>query len=326
VRALVTGASGFIGSHLVDRLIAEGHTVTALIRESSRLRWLKNKPVKLVTGDVRQLESLQMAVEFQDVIFHVAGAILSPNTRGFEQTNHFGSENMMEAIMTYNPDVQKVVYVSSLAAGGPTLPERPIKESDDPNPISAYGRTKLAGEEVVLSYADRLNVVVIRPPVVYGPRDRGVLNFFRLVAKGVKLNLGFRERYLSIIHVTDLVTALILAGLNQDSSGSYYVDDGTSGWTWLDLQHHIANAMETTARTFRIPLTPLFIYAALSTASQRFFHSRGWINLDKFREMVQQAWLCDSSRIQNQLGYQPSVSIEKGMKNTAEWYREIGWL
>lgn len=326
MRVLVTGASGFIGSHLVDRLLEDGHALTALVRETSRLRWLEDKPVRLVTGDVREPESLGSAVAQQNLIFHVAGAILSPDARGFDETNRTGTENLMEAISTHNPNVRKVVYVSSLAAGGPTLPQRPLRETDPPGPINAYGRTKLAGEETVLSYTDRLNVVAVRPPVVYGPRDRGVLNFFRLAAKGIKLNLGFRERLISVIHVSDLVEALTVAGLSEDSSGTYYADDGTEGWTWLELQSEIAEALGVTARTVRVPLTPLFVYAALATVTQRLFHTKGWINLSKFREMTQRAWLCDSSRIQEELGYRPAVPAERGLTETAEWYSKAGWL
>ena len=327
MKALVTGASGFIGSHLVDRLLQENYEVTALIRKTSRLRWLENKPIRLTMGDLREPESLVEAVTDQDFIFHLAGVILARNTQEFAETNHHGTENLMEAIMAHNPRVKKTIHVSSLAAGGPTTSDYPLTEEDGSRPISAYGKTKYAGEQTVLSYKDRLNVSVIRPPVVYGPRDKGVLKFFQLIEKHIRVNLGFRNRYASIIHVSDLVEAILLAATRETMSGAlYYVGDGGKPRTWIDFQNEIAGVLETWSVKIRVPLALMFLTASLLHGFYLITGKATWINLDKYRELSQEAWLCDGSKIQRELGYTPNVTAPEGIRQTAAWYREMGWL
>lgn len=327
MKALVTGASGFIGSHLVDGLIREGHEVTALVRKTSRLHWLENKPVELVTGDVLHRDSLTDAVKNQDVIFHVAGMIVARSTRAFMRTNHAGTENLMETIVKHNPGVKKVVYVSSMAAGGPTTPDRPMTEEDPSHPISAYGKSKYLGEETTLSYKNEFHVTAIRPPVVYGPRDRGVLKFVRLVAKKIKINPGSRDRYVTLIHVSDLIEALILTATKETKNGEmYYVDDGTPVRTWLELQDLVADALNKKAFNIRIPLALAFLTATVMEVQQRVSGKRAWINLDKYREFSQRAWLCDGTKIREQLGFTPNTTLSEGLRETISWYRKMGWI
>lgn len=327
MKALVTGASGFIGSHLVDALTAAGHDVTALVRTTSNLRWLENSPARLATGDVQDKNSLSDAVAEQDIIFHVAGAVIARDSQGFDNTNYIGSENIMEAILHHNYNVKKVIYVSSLAAGGPTIPEHPLTEKDPSQPVSDYGASKLRGEESVLSYSDRLHTVAIRPPIVYGPRDKGLLTFFRIVQRHLKINLGMSHRFATLIHVSDLVQAMILMAEENTINGSYYyVDDGIPARSWLDIQNEVAKALNTWAVPLKLPLALAFVSIALVHMIQKITGKRSFLNLSKYSELAQRAWICDGKRIQDELGYTPKMTAEEGLRETAEWYREMGWL
>jgi len=327
MKTLVTGASGFIGSHLVDQLIDDGHEVTGLIRETSSRRWLENKPVRLVTGDIRNADSLTDAVKEQEVIFHVAGSIIARNYKKFEETNHTGTENLMKKILAHNPNVKKVIYVSSIAAAGPTTPDHLLTEEDPSYPINAYGKSKYAGEQTVLSYSDKINVLIIRPPVVYGPRDKGVLKFFQLVAKHIKIKLGYRDRYVTVIHVSDLVDAMLLTLQKETETGElYYVDDGTPKRKWLEIQNKIARIMGKRTVNIRIPLTFLFLVSATMDGIQRMSRKKNWISLDKYKELSQQAWLCDGTKIEKTVGYSPKITLEKGLQQTIAWYQEKGWI
>lgn len=258
MKSLVTGASGFIGSHLVDALLDEGHQVSALIRPTSRTRWLDGKPIRLITGDVRDPDSLKEAVRDQAYVFHAAGKVAGRNFKEFNETNHIGTRNLMEAIVNHGPKVEKVIYVSSMGAGGPTTPEHPLTEEDPNRPVSLYGKSKYLGEQVVFEYQDRFDVVAVRPPIVYGPRDMGTLSFFRLVKRHIRLNLGFRDRYATLAHGSDVARALVLVASREDARGKfYYLDDGNPVTTWLDLQDLIRGTLGSWTVTIRMPL-PLF--------------------------------------------------------------------
>jgi len=327
MKILVTGVSGFIGSHLVDGLLAKGHDVTGLVRETSSLRWLENKPVRLITGDIRDADSLTDAVKNQDVIFHVAGDVISRNYQSFMETNKNGTENVMMTILSGNPGIKKVIYISSLSAAGPTTPDKLLTEKDPSYPISAYGRSKYEGEKTVLYYKDKINVLIIRPPVVYGPRDKGTLIFFHLIKKHFKVNLGYRDRYVTIVHISDLVDAMLLAALKDTESGElYYIDDGTPKRTWNEIQKNIAEMMNRWTLNIRIPLTVLFLLAASMDGLQRITHRKTWINLSKYRELSQQAWLCNGVKIQKQLGYTPKIDLMYGLRLTIEWYQKMEWI
>ncbi|MCH8010403.1 MAG: NAD(P)-dependent oxidoreductase [Candidatus Marinimicrobia bacterium] len=326
-KVLVTGANGFIGSHLVDRLLEKNYEVTALVRETSRLGWLKNKPIRMITGDIRFPDTLPDVVKDQDAIFHVAGVINGKNYSDYADTNHTGTENLMNAILKHNPSIQKVIYLSSLSTGGPTTPDHPLTEADPSNPLTAYGKTKYAGERVVLDLHDRLNVIAIRPPVVYGARDLGILGFFQLVSKHVRINLGFRDRYVTMIYVSDLVDALILPIETEIKSGEfYYVSDGTPNRTWLGLQQIIAKALGIWTLKLKVPLTPLFLYASVMHGYQLLTGIKTRINLTRYRLLTQHAWTCDCTKIMNELGYKPKITLEKGIFDTVEWYQQIGWI
>lgn len=327
MKSLITGASGFIGSHLVDALLKEGHEVTALVRSTSPMRWLEDKPIRLATGDIRDPGSLREAVRDQDFVFHVAGKISARNFDEFNEANHVGTRNLLEAIVTYRPQVTKVIYVSSMSAGGPTTPDHPLTEEDPSHPISLYGQSKYLGEQAVFEYQDRLSVVAVRPPVVYGPRDKGVLPFFRMAKRHIQLNVGLRDRYITLVHISDLVRALVLVATREDARGGYYyVNDGNPRTSWLELQNVVKKALATWTVTVRLPLAPLFLMASISHALQYATGKTFPLNLPKYRELSQTAWLCHGGKIQRQLGFKPAVSVDQGMPETVQWYEQTGWL
>lgn len=326
-KVLVTGATGFIGSQLVDKLLEKNYEVTALVRETSRLGWLENKPIRMMTGDVRFRDTLPNAVRDQDAVFHVAGVINGKNFSDFSDTNYTGTKNLMETILKHNPNIKKVIYLSSLSAGGPTTPDHPLTETDSSSPLTAYGKTKYAGERVVLDQSNHLNVISIRPPVVYGPRDLGTLGFFQVVSKHLRINLGFRDKYVTMVHVSDLVDAIILAIEAETKSGEfYYVSDGIPNRTWLEIQQTIASVLDIWTIKLRLPLTLLFLYAITMHGYQLLTGKNSPINLTRYRLLTQQAWMCNCTKIMNELGYQPKVTLEKGILDTVEWYRQAGWI
>ena len=179
----------------------------------------------------------------------------------------------------------------------------------------------------VLSYSDRLHTVAIRPPIVYGPRDKGLLTFFRIVKKHLKLNLGMSHRYITLIHVSDLVQAMMLMAEKETVSGSYYyVNDGVPARSWFEVQNEVAKALDVWTIPLKLPLALAFVSIAAMHMIQKMTGRRSYLNLNKYSEMAQRAWICDGSKIREELGYTPKVFTEDGFRETAKWYRETGWL
>ena len=220
--AFVTGGTGFVGSHLVQILLQHGYSVTCLVRDRSKLRWLSGLDVRLVQGDCSCPDTLTSAVRGQHIVFHAAGLTKARKTRDFFTVNHIGTRNVLQACALQNPAIEKFIFVSSLAAAGPSPDGQPVKTTDTPRPVSDYGRSKLLAETETLSYRELFPVVILRPSAVYGPRDTDVFELFRMSSRGYVLNLAGGERYINPCYVEDLAQALLLAAEKPTTNGSIY--------------------------------------------------------------------------------------------------------
>src|SRR4029077_18211012 len=219
VNVFVTGGTGFVGAHLVKALRARGDSVAALVRRqalATKLGWTGD--VRLIRGDLDNLNALRDGCTGADVVFHVAGKIVARSPAEFMATNRDGTANLLEAVR--DAGVRRFVHISSLAVAGPTTPGHPIDEERPPAPITDYGRSKLAAE--VLVRAMPMEWTIVRPPVVYGEWDRATLTVFRLARRGGVPVLGDGAQGLSVIHAEDLAQALIVAAATDRTAGRIY--------------------------------------------------------------------------------------------------------
>lgn len=326
MKVLVTGANGFVGSHLVEELLARGHSVRGLVRRTSDLRWLEGSDVDLAYGEVTDPTSLADPVKGVSIVYHVAGATKARQKESYYRVNHQGTVNLLGACVQHNPDVEKFVLVSSQAAAGPSDRGRLLTEADECRPVSDYGRSKLLAEQAVVAFADRFPVTVLRPPAVYGPRDVDFLAYFRILKKHLRPLLGFRERRLSICHVRDVIAGTILAGESERSAGQIYFLSGDRDYTWDELSATMAEALGVRALKVHVPVFALHLLAIFAEMFARLFRDAPTLDRRKAREMSQQCWTCDWGRAREELGYEPQVSLAAGMRETVAWYREVGWL
>ncbi|MBM4135834.1 MAG: NAD(P)-dependent oxidoreductase [Nitrospira sp.] len=322
MKALVTGATGFIGSHLCEELVKRGYEVSCLIRETSDLRWLEGIELKCITADCTNIKLLFDAVVGFDYIFHLAGLTKALSESDFFFINAEGTENLIRAVSEKNPDLKRFLYLSTLAAVGPSKNGSPIREDAEPSPVSSYGKSKLKGERAVLQYKDSIPITILRPPAVYGPRDKDFLPFFKMIKKGIFPDWG--KCYYSMLYVDDLIQGIILSAESREAEGEIYFLSDNRFYSNEELAIEISSALNAQLKItrLRIPRCIMPVVAYIGEKIQR----QGIINRDKVKELNYTHWICDSQKAREEFGFTPNVGIKEGIKWTADWYRIHRWL
>jgi dihydroflavonol-4-reductase len=323
--ALVTGGHGFIGSHLCERLVAEGHQVRVLARAGSDLSRLAGLGVDAYQGDLHGPLELSEALRGVHWVFHLAGAL-----KGFCETelmavNRDGSRRLTEACAAHAPELRRFLLVSSLAAAGPSPGgAEPLTEADPPCPLSWYGRSKLEAERVVR--ASGLPCAILRPPVVFGPRDRDVLSVFHLARWGLVPIPGHRERHYSIIFAPDLAEGLLRAAEAPMPSGEIIPLVNPEVVTWADLGQRIARSLGRRGRVISVPEGALRMAGGLADAVSRLRGRPGIFSAQKVEEMLAPAWVASPEKARRMLGWTAPTPLDEALAHTASWYRDHGWL
>jgi nucleoside-diphosphate-sugar epimerase len=327
--AVVTGANGFVGSHLIEALLARGLHPRAVVRVSSDTRWIPST-VERATASLDDAEALGRGMRGARLVFHLAAVTSASRPEDYQRTNVEGTRRVLEAVKVHAPGA-RVVICSSLAAVGPARGENPLSEEDEPMPVSPYGRSKLDAERVAEAFAaeHQLEILIVRPSAVYGPRDRDILAAFRLASNGIALRVAPADQRLSMIHARDLAQALVLAAERADvrrgSTRRYHVSDGTSP-TWSAVTAAIAAAVG--RRVITVPMPPAAAFGAATidsfVAGRR--GTKPLITRGRIYELMASNWACDISRARQELAFEPGVPLADGMRETCEWYRAERWL
>ncbi|MCI0532312.1 MAG: NAD-dependent epimerase/dehydratase family protein [candidate division Zixibacteria bacterium] len=323
---LVTGASGFLGSHLVEALVAGGHQVRALVRKTSRLEWLLDTKVEYLFGDIGDKAGLKKVLVDYEYIFHAAGLITAKNPEQFFEANEKGTRNLLETAVENRLPLKRFVYISSLAASGPSLDGSPVRETDPCHPISIYGESKLAGERAIFEFADRFPVTALRPPAIYGPRDRQLLNLFKITKLGVMPILGEGDNRFTVIYIQDLVRGIIQASFSPQGAGqTYFLTDGEV-YSWLSAGEILSQIQKKKFRPFAIPKSLLMLVATLADLIAGITGKGFYLTRRKVKELDYKIWVCDIEKAKSQLGYRPIFDFRRGAEETIKWYREKKWI
>lgn len=322
MRVLVTGATGFVGSHVVEALIQRGAEVTALARSPAKAAELSRLGVRVVQGQLNDRPAVEDAIRGQAIVYHVAGAIAARDEAEFLRANRDGTRTVVEAAEAAG--TSRLVLVSSLAAGGPAPRGLPLDGSEIPRPVTAYGRSKLAGEQVVR--ASRLSWTIVRPAIVYGPRDREVLKLFRLARLGVVPLFGDGAQELSAIHAADLAAALLAAGESTTTAGRTYHACHPEVFTSSDFGRAIGAAMGRSIRHLRIPFRLGHALLTVTEAGARLTGQVTILTTDKAKEFFQPAWTGDPTPLVRDCAWRATHDLRSGLAETYQWYRGAGWL
>jgi dihydroflavonol-4-reductase len=325
MRALVTGSNGFIGSTLVEALLNNKYKVRCLVRKTSNLQWLEGLDIELVYGDLIQVETLASAVRDMDYIFHLGGVTKAANYEGYVNGNYQTTCNLLDACKHANKSLE-FIFISSQAAGGPGTTDSPRDEFQRPEPISIYGQTKLMAEKAVLDYAEYFPVTIIRPPSVYGPKDKDVFVLFQNVSKGIIPVLHGGKQKVSMIHVDDLISGILLVAGNKAANENIYYMSGNEQLEWGEIGKVMAKALDKKAVQVSVPVFLLDTISWISPLYSKFAKKAVLLNRDKVREMKEPSWLCSNERAKKELNFQPKIKLLDGFRQTAEWYKQNGWL
>lgn len=322
---LVTGGTGFIGSHLVERLLARGVRVRALVRRTGF--FFDKTTVDVVRGDLITGDGLAEVLRDVDTVIHLAGVTRALSTADYYEGNVRATENLARAIADKTAREGRpirMVHVSSLAAIGPSQDGRPVTEDAEPHPVAHYGKSKLEGEGVVRAILP--DAVILRPPAVYGPRDTDVFQILKSINRGIVIQIAGEERWFSAIYVSDLVDGIVAAARDPLAVGRTYFLAHPDMSSWSELIGIAARIMGRTTRIMRVPASAAYAAGYCAELWSRITRKPGIVSRDKVAELQCRYWVCDTRRAKREIGFEAPTNMREGLANTLAWYREAGWL
>ena len=325
MRCIVTGANGFVGSHLVDLLLQEGHEAVAYVRAGSSLRWLEGKPITLARGTLEDSEALRQVMAGADVVFHVAGVVNALDREGYFHVNARGTRAVAEAFMDACPDAHRFVLVSSQSVVGPS--EVPVTEQTQCQPMNLYGESKLAGEQEAQSLAPALPLSIARPGPIYGPRDREALPLFKQASMGLRVKVGFAANVSNFCHVDDVARGIMLCATRDEALGQTFMIGGSDNYTLDQLGRILVSALRGgQGIPIWLPVTAVYAAGVAGELWSRLRRAPAGFNLDRARMLTAGGWPMDISKARKLLGYEPRWDLGDGARQTVAWAKENGWM
>jgi dihydroflavonol-4-reductase len=287
---------------------------------------LRGKILKFLTCGLTNKSGLREAFNGAEYIFHVAGVVKSKTPEGYFQGNVENTRVLLDTALEFKATIKKFLVVSSQTVAGPSSNGTPVNENTECKPITTYGRSKLAQEQLAKSYMDRLPITICRAPAVYGERDTEIFIFFNTFNKGLMTTIGFDKKVLSLIHVADLADGLYLAAISEKSTGQTYFISSEKLYTWEEVGGITARVLNKKPLHVKVPHSVVYSIAAIAQLAAKFSSKPATLNIEKAKDITRHAWTCDTAKAINELGYRQKVSIEEGIKRTCDWYKQMKWL
>jgi nucleoside-diphosphate-sugar epimerase len=324
MRALVTGGTGFIGSHLINHLLdKKGAEVYALVRNLENLKWLKGMDIQFLNGNLFSVPSLPNNIDY---VFHIAGITKARKLADYYTVNQHGTASLFQSLQSQNIEPKKVFFLSSTAAAGPSTDGKPVKEDDEPHPVTIYGKSKLLGEREALKFKDNFPLVIIRVGAVYGPRDEDFLPYFKSIKRGILLSQAAQESKYHLCYIKDLINAFDICIQKDLKSGEIINIADPHYVTWDEFGKIIGEVLGKKPWTFRCPFFLLKIAALVLEGASVLTHKPSNFNRDKLTAIMQASWFTDMTKAERLLSFSPHFSLKTGLLETLTWYLDQGWL
>jgi len=324
MKILITGANGFVGSHIVEELTANNYEVICAVRKNSDLKWINNRPVKLKYGTLNDKTFLKEIISETDIVIHCAGVVRALTWDTYNDVNVTGTKNIIETVLENNKNLKKFIFISSQAAMGPSFEDKTRKIGDIETPVSDYGKSKLLAEQEVKKLKGIVPYCILRPAAVYGPRDKDIFAFFNMVNKHIAPKT-VKEHLIQLVFVKDIAKIVIKTINNPVSDNKiYYLADGKI-YSWQNVADTIAGSNG--IKTVSVPLFD-FIFKTAGNIFEfiSFIVKKPQVlNRQKITEMLQKAWVCDNSQTLKDLDF-TFENLENGSKITYNWYLKNKWF
>ncbi|MDH4128208.1 MAG: NAD(P)-dependent oxidoreductase [Spirochaetota bacterium] len=325
LKVLVTGGSGFVGSHLIEKLLEKGFEVFCTLRKSSNIKWLNNLNINKYIVNWDDVSIIEKIVSEVDYIVHCAGVTKAITKNDYYSGNVTPTVNLLTAAKK-NFNLKRFIFVSTQASSGPSFNSTPITEDDSCNPVSDYGKSKLEAEKEVLKYKDDFPVTILKPCSIYGPRDHEFYPLFKLIKQHLIVMIGDGTKKINMLYVSDFVEAICKTLTIKHPSGSvFFVTDGEI-YDWKTIYHTAKEVYKKKVITLKLPLLVPKILGKFNDQLSRFTKKPYLLNSQKINEMIPDYWLCDSSKIRNTIGFNPNSKLIDGFNKTLNWYQKEKWL
>jgi nucleoside-diphosphate-sugar epimerase len=323
---LVTGANGFVGSHLTEALLAQGYRVRCMVRHTSDLTFIRDLPVEWAYADLKDDQGLHQACQGIDIVCHCAALTRALDEETFQRVNARGAELLARICLEESPDLSRFLFLSSQAAAGPSSTSgTAVDESCPPQPVTWYGKSKLAAERALMGLTGKLPLTIVRPSAVFGPRDRDFFSYFELVKRGLRLQLGRNERVASLIYIHDLIDLLVLALDGANTLGQIYFACGQAH-SYAELSDAIAAALNKRTRCIVVPEAVLVPLALWSRIQGRVLGRPALLNDQRIVDLRQRHWVCSGEKARREMGFTARYDLATAVRETVDWYCENGWL
>ena len=331
MKILITGASGFIGSFIVEEALKRGFETWAAVRKSSSKAFLQDERIHFIELNLSSKEQLVEQLKGQqfDYVVHAAGVTKCLNKADFRRINTEGTKNLVNALLEVGMPLKRFVFISSLSIFGAIKEQQPyeeIRETDTPQPNTAYGRSKLEAEQYLTTLGGRLPYIILRPTGVYGPREKDYFIMAKSIQQHSDFAVGYKRQDITFVYVQDVVQAVFLALDRGENGRKYFLSDGQvyQSTTFSDLIH------EELGRPWWIRITaPVWVLRVVTFFGEYVGRMTGKVtalNNDKYNILKQRNWRCDIQPAIDELGYQPQVQLAEGVKRSIKWYKDNGWL
>jgi len=326
MKAIVTGGTGFIGSYLVEKLVQKKYQVFCIAKDKMHSANLTSLGVNIILGDINDGIHWESILKDANYIFHLAGVTRAKKVSDYFEGNFMATRRMSQISAQMCHNLHRFIYVSSLAAVGPSFNNTPVDEDSSYHPVSYYGQSKKLGEMEVLKLKDKLPFTIIRPSAVYGPRDRELLKYFSLIKNGIQPMIGFRKKWLNFIHRDDLVNGIIRAAESPAGKNEIFFLGGENNYSTEQLGDIIANIMQKIRVKLPLPESFVYLVGCISEIFGKISGKEVFFNRQKVSEAIQTYWTCSIEKAKRLLGFEETFSLEKGIQNTYDWYLKNNWL